>query len=529
MPPERAPLLFLFAAIFSLYAFCAYPAVAPRDSADLAAAAVSLGVAHPPGYPLYAILGKAWLTALRLANPAYRLNLLSAAAGALAVLSVFAILRRSCGQWAALAGAAAFALSSPLWKFSLLEEKYSLQALFAGTLLYLALDKDDRRFRASALLFGLGLVNHQTLILLGPALLFLWRGRSPGAGPLMLFAAGLSLYAAVWLRLGDAPLAWRVLTRADYGTLTLSSQLTQPLSLDSAWRLSSYFVLGLARAVTWPVALLALIGAVEMWRAEPDLARGLALAFAAFGPLYFLLTRFDVSGWGARAVLEPAFLVPSLTACVAAGFGIRKIPVPAAVLACLIALFCGLDHYAAACHRADFSAYDYAHDLRRFIPPGAAAVVAGDTAQFGLEFHDRVRPEEAAGRAILRSVEEDKRRWIDERMGSRPVYVVGLGEDALKELGLLGNPDFLQPAGPVQRVVASRPAGEEAPWELSVMRPGPPEDSYSRDVAFSYAYARFLSGRLNEFYGWPAKDAAVHFQYAALAEPETYRLERVPQ
>src|ERR1019366_1204989 len=56
--------LAVFAAAFSLYLGCLYPAIAPRDSSDMASAAMTLGVAHPPGYPLYSVLGRAWLEIL---------------------------------------------------------------------------------------------------------------------------------------------------------------------------------------------------------------------------------------------------------------------------------------------------------------------------------------------------------------------------------------------------------------------------------------------------------------------------------
>ena len=72
----------VFAALFALYLASSYPALAPRDAADLASAALTLGVAHPPGYPLYGCLGKLWMLLLPLGDPAWRLNLLSAAAGA---------------------------------------------------------------------------------------------------------------------------------------------------------------------------------------------------------------------------------------------------------------------------------------------------------------------------------------------------------------------------------------------------------------------------------------------------------------
>src|SRR5581483_11864636 len=86
VPEERAadsrPVCAVFLAVFAVYAFCAYPFAAPRDSADLALAALRLGVAHPPGYPLYALLGHLWILLLPLGSAVYRLNLLSAAGGA---------------------------------------------------------------------------------------------------------------------------------------------------------------------------------------------------------------------------------------------------------------------------------------------------------------------------------------------------------------------------------------------------------------------------------------------------------------
>ena len=60
--------------MFAVYAYTAYPTVAPRDSADLAAAALTVSPAHPPGYPLYILLGKAWVDLVPWGEPAYRLN-----------------------------------------------------------------------------------------------------------------------------------------------------------------------------------------------------------------------------------------------------------------------------------------------------------------------------------------------------------------------------------------------------------------------------------------------------------------------
>lgn len=53
------------------------------DGGELAAAAATLGIAHPPGYPLFTLLGRL-LTLLPISTIAFRIGLLSAlsAAGA---------------------------------------------------------------------------------------------------------------------------------------------------------------------------------------------------------------------------------------------------------------------------------------------------------------------------------------------------------------------------------------------------------------------------------------------------------------
>jgi len=225
--------LAVFAAAFAAFLGCLYPAIAPRDSADLAATALTLGVAHPPGYPLFSVLGHAWLTAFPLGNTAYRLNLLSALAGAAAAAALFALARRRAGILGGLTAAALWSLSAPLWKFSLLAESYSLQALFAAVLLLLAEGDDESVFvraRTSGFILGLGLVNHQSLLFIVPGLLWLWRAeaaRSRVSAARLLTAAGLpllaglSFYAFLWVRLegllGLVPQATGLTHNSNYG------------------------------------------------------------------------------------------------------------------------------------------------------------------------------------------------------------------------------------------------------------------------------------------------------------------------
>ena len=62
------------------------PGVLYGDSAEFQTLAATLGVAHPSGYALYLLLAKVF-TWLPLENPAWRVNLLPAVMGALALVA----------------------------------------------------------------------------------------------------------------------------------------------------------------------------------------------------------------------------------------------------------------------------------------------------------------------------------------------------------------------------------------------------------------------------------------------------------
>src|SRR6185295_2563958 len=84
--------LALFFGFFALYVHSMAPGLAPyRDTGEMVVSAGTLGVSHPPSYPLYILLGRAFEN-LPLAEPAYRLSLLSCAAGAAAVALLFLLI-----------------------------------------------------------------------------------------------------------------------------------------------------------------------------------------------------------------------------------------------------------------------------------------------------------------------------------------------------------------------------------------------------------------------------------------------------
>lgn len=247
LPPASRAALSAFLASLALYVATMAPELPPgHDSAELITAAAVLGIPHPPGYPLYTLLGHGF-TALSGGHPAWAMNLFSALSGALAAgLAAFAFSRLSGSALAGAAAALAFAVARTPWRMAVGAEVFSLHlAVVAGLLALAAAWRDAeaparrRLVAAGGLLLGLGLAHHQTVVLALPGLAgFLWLARggravgvTPAAGA--AFLVGLLPYAWMpWRAAQDPPLNWGdpdspgrlfwAVARQGYGGLQLS-------------------------------------------------------------------------------------------------------------------------------------------------------------------------------------------------------------------------------------------------------------------------------------------------------------------
>jgi len=102
--PRRAETLAdgaLFLVALVVYVATAAPDVLPADFGEFQLVAALLGVAHPPGFPLYTLMGHLFIRVLPWGTPAYQLNLMS---GALAAGTVV-LVARATRLWARRLGA----------------------------------------------------------------------------------------------------------------------------------------------------------------------------------------------------------------------------------------------------------------------------------------------------------------------------------------------------------------------------------------------------------------------------------------
>ncbi|MCW5853246.1 MAG: DUF2723 domain-containing protein [Anaerolineae bacterium] len=163
---NRLPLLALLLGALALYVVTLASGVLPADSGEFQVVATTLGIAHPPGYPLYTLLG--WgFTRLTPANPAWGLNLLSALL-AVATLAVVYVSHPSYPSSSSLLPSLSLMGVTTFWAAATTANIRILVALFTALLLWLALwaldEPTPARLAWLALVTGLALSHHGSLV-----------------------------------------------------------------------------------------------------------------------------------------------------------------------------------------------------------------------------------------------------------------------------------------------------------------------------------------------------------------------------
>ncbi len=156
--------IFILLAVF----FIAYlpPLTTLSDGAEFALSLATLGISHPPSYPLFINLGKLFYF-LPAGSIYLRLCLFSSIVTSLIFLTIWKLYKGDVFEKTALS---IFILSSDnLFENTLIGEVYGLNLLFFALIYFLLYGKRDiRRFFLVAFILGLGAGNHQTIILFIP-------------------------------------------------------------------------------------------------------------------------------------------------------------------------------------------------------------------------------------------------------------------------------------------------------------------------------------------------------------------------
>ncbi|XP_069494171.1 protein O-mannosyl-transferase TMEM260 [Ambystoma mexicanum] len=166
--------LLVFMCVSAVYMKTLHPSVPGGDSGELITASCELGVAHPPGYPVFTLLSRLAIDLIPIGSIAYRVNLLCGLFGATAAALLFYTTFRLSGSSAAgILAAGVFAFSRLTWQWSIAAEVFSLNNLFVGLLMALAVQFEEARSaqerskisKVGAFSCGLSLCNQHTMVL----------------------------------------------------------------------------------------------------------------------------------------------------------------------------------------------------------------------------------------------------------------------------------------------------------------------------------------------------------------------------
>jgi hypothetical protein len=174
--------------VFVLYCLTLAPTTAMWDTGEYMAVAYTMSLPHPPGNPLFVLLGRTASLLPVAPTVAMRLNLLAAAAGAASAGLWFLIgarvlrrmgLNRGWRLAGAAAGAVLGATAFTVWNQSVANEKvYTIALFFLAMVSWLAVrwleapggERADRLLALMTYLLGLGYTNHMAGFLAAPAL-----------------------------------------------------------------------------------------------------------------------------------------------------------------------------------------------------------------------------------------------------------------------------------------------------------------------------------------------------------------------
>jgi len=387
--------------IFFVYFCTLFPTVGGGDSGELIAVAATLGIAHPPGYPLYTLLGNLF-THLPWGSVAWRVNLFSAVCHAAAAYFLFLSVARWCRSNAAAALAAGIFAFSPLaWRYAVIAEVFALNTLLCALLLYLRVrhaEQPARRwFFLGMFVLGLGVAHQHLLIFFSVPLV--WgmrpRGKADWIRGLMVAGIGASPYLYLyWAAARHPEIAWGDLSsiegflthlfRREYGTFRLSP-IGSSGPLDFPQRLFEYGMSLFGETLLIGPGLAA---TAFLLRRKDRVLAETAVAVGSYLLVFHLLSNLDLRSQLDRGVQARFWIQPNFLVCAWVGLGIAELfkwlPAKARIVQLVVPLALiwaqGLLHFFSENRRNNWSFRDYAVTVLAPLPKNALLIVRGDLA-----------------------------------------------------------------------------------------------------------------------------------------------------
>ena len=404
-----AVVIFFAAALF-IYMENMAPSYNSDDSPETTVAYKTLGIQHPPGYPLATLIGKIF-TLIPDGSAAFRSNMAAVVLNLFAAFAVYLlagrVFRMAPGKTipgvieaAALTAAALYVFSSSSWLQGSIAKGsiYALNSLLLCLCLLSLFKLEDSPgyLYLFALLYGLSMCNHWTSMLAAaPGVVYYLVMKRKSLKPrhfafaALFFVLGLLAYIYVPVRNAGNPVyAWGdvrslkdllwLVSRAQYSGMEVRHKFS-----DTAGLLKFYLKNLFTFEYPWPIALAILPGAAAIAFYLPAEGGALVIAFAM---LVAGVASFATPPPNTEWITKPYLVSTNIFAGIFASFtmffilsAVKKERIRSALSwAALIALSCVM----IAAGRPDYSryyiGYDYSKNLAKSLSPGCVFFTEGD-------------------------------------------------------------------------------------------------------------------------------------------------------
>lgn len=388
----------LAAVLFLIYALGACRTIYVGDSGELVTAVYLLGIPHPSGYPLYALLGKLWTLLVPIGPIAFRMSLFSAAAASGACAALFLLCRRlALKPLASLFAALLLAFAPSFWGEANIQRTYALSALFLLVATILALRwHETRKTSALALVFfvcGLGASVHLFMAVYGLCLgLLVVLVESPRRRRLGGAAVAAASFLPGLLPYLYLPLRSRADPALDWGNPETLHNFLRVVFREDFWERRWYETPGDLLAVGWDYlrsfgpelgwagAALAAAGVVVLARRGAFVLLPLLVMLANAAMLALHGSRADIFIWHRYYI--PSYAMAALLAGAGCHALLDRIPRrggAAVLIVPLVLLLSGWREFDRGRYRI---AEDFSGTVLKSLPPGAHLIATDDNILF---------------------------------------------------------------------------------------------------------------------------------------------------
>ncbi len=373
------------------------------DSAEFALALKTCGVAHPPGYPLFTIIGTIAVQLLGFLRPVFAGGIYNISLAAAATGVVYLIARRFYEWLPALGISCVWGVTAIFWAETAGVEIYTLNVLLFALVVLAAFSRSRNRWLLLAYLFGLSLSNHPSALSLAPALLYFFLMERAYRKParlipmiLLVLIAG-SIYFYLWGASIKDPISdwgnpegiaalWSHMKLEQYSGWVENSvsNLLYAAKLYYRTVIECYTIVGLLLLVAGTIA------GISKRRRETIFL------------LIVLVAALVLAAFHQAVNYEPFFLIPMLVTLLLISFNlewIRERQLHTRIAgAVIIAIACllGVSQYAEQ-DKSDYNLYDqYSRALLDAVPGNGTLFLAGDINSFGptyLRYAENYRPD----------------------------------------------------------------------------------------------------------------------------------------